>query len=103
MEEGKGYGQCTSCPPSDPRSHLPVIYDTSVTNGEKEAPSKGAGGFKGNDKCTCAHTMMPDLRTISGFALKFSGFHRTRSASLPTLTEPTYVLMSCVIALRSRC
>lgn len=44
--------------------------------------------------------MTPDLRTISGFAPKFSGFHRTRSASLPTSTEPTYLLMPCVMALR---
>ena len=44
--------------------------------------------------------MTPDLRTISGFAPKFSNSYRTRSASFPTLTAPTYLLRGrCGIAL----
>ena len=31
----------------------------------------------------------PDVTIISGFIPKFSGFQRTRSASVPTATEPT--------------
>lgn len=48
---------------------------------------------------TCAHAMTPDLRTISGLAPKFSGFHSTRSARVPTATCPTRWLTPCVIAL----
>ena len=48
---------------------------------------------------TCAHTMTPDFKTISGLAPKFSGFHRTRSASVPTATCPTRWLIPCVTAL----
>ena len=43
--------------------------------------------------------MTPDLRTSSGFVPKFSGFQRTRSASVPTATWPTRWLMPCVMAL----
>lgn len=34
----------------------------------------------------CAQAITPDLRTISGLEPKFSGFQRTRSASVPTAT-----------------
>ena len=36
-----------------------------------------------------AHAMRPPLTTSSGFTPKNAGFHSTRSASLPTSTEPT--------------
>uniref|UniRef100_A0A2P2JFJ5 Uncharacterized protein n=1 Tax=Rhizophora mucronata TaxID=61149 RepID=A0A2P2JFJ5_RHIMU len=36
-----------------------------------------------------AHAIAPPLITISGFAPKKDGFHRTRSAHFPTSTEPT--------------
>ena len=39
----------------------------------------------------CDQAMMPPLMTISGFAPKNAGFHKTRSASLPVSTEPMHV------------
>ena len=40
----------------------------------------------------------PPFRTISGFTPKKAGFHSTRSANLPTSTEPTSCAMPCAIA-----
>ena len=37
-----------------------------------------------------AHTIEPPLITNSGFTPKKPGFHSTRSASLPTSTEPIW-------------
>ncbi len=37
----------------------------------------------------CAHAMKPPLTTSSGLTPKNSGRHSTRSASLPTSTDPT--------------
>ena len=48
---------------------------------------------------TCAQAMTPDFNTISGLDPKFSGFQRTRSASVPGVTEPTRWLIPWVIAL----
>ena len=45
-----------------------------------------------------AAAMVPPLITMSGFTPKKAGFHRTRSASLPTSTEPTMWLMPCAMA-----
>ena len=39
----------------------------------------------------CAQAMKPPLMTSSGLAPKKAGFQRTRSASLPTSTEPIEV------------
>ncbi len=36
-----------------------------------------------------AHAMAPPFTTISGLTPKKAGFQSTRSASLPTSTEPT--------------
>jgi len=41
------------------------------------------------DQLACEYTITPDFSTISGFEPKFSGFHKTRSASVPTATCPT--------------
>ena len=42
--------------------------------------------------------IIPPLMMISGFAPKNTGFQRTRSANLPSSTEPTYWEIPCVIA-----
>jgi hypothetical protein len=36
-----------------------------------------------------AQAMSPPFKTISGLTPKKAGFHSTRSASLPTSTDPT--------------
>src|SRR5580700_5530938 len=46
----------------------------------------------------CDHAMKPPLITISGFAPKKAGFHKTKSASLPASTEPMQCAMPCAIA-----
>ncbi len=75
------------------------------TCGGREAGTGGAPsqtyGCRVKDRRTCAHAMTPDLSTISGLAPKFSGFHRTRSASVPTATCPTRCEIPCAIALHS--
>jgi hypothetical protein len=47
----------------------------------------------------CDHAITPDFSIIEGLEPKFSGFQRTRSASVPGATCPTRWLMPCVIAL----
>ena len=46
----------------------------------------------------CAHAMNPPFNTISGLAPKNAGFHRIRSASFPTSTDPTSPAIPWVIA-----
>ena len=41
---------------------------------------------------------MPPFSTSNGLTPKNAGFHSTRSAHLPTSTEPTSCAMPCVIA-----
>ena len=45
-----------------------------------------------------AQAMNPPLSTSSGLAPNSPGRHRTRSASLPTSTEPTRWAMPCAMA-----
>ena len=45
-----------------------------------------------------APAIKPPLITISGLTPKNAGFHRTRSASFPTSSDPTSEAMPCVIA-----
>ena len=56
---------------------------------------------RGNRRVGVAHlrpAMKPPLITISGLTPKNAGFHSTRSASLPTSTDPTSCAMPCVMA-----
>ena len=46
----------------------------------------------------CAHAMKPPLITSSGLTPKKAGLHSTRSASLPTSTDPTSCAMPCAMA-----
>ena len=46
----------------------------------------------------CAHAMKPPLITSSGREPKKAGRQSTRSASLPTSTEPISSAMPCAIA-----
>mmetsp|Transcript_9643 Transcript_9643/g.23804 ORF Transcript_9643/g.23804 Transcript_9643/m.23804 type:complete len:223 (-) Transcript_9643:2446-3114(-) len=46
----------------------------------------------------CAHAICPPLMMISGLTPKNAGFHSTRSASLPTSTEPMTCDMPCATA-----
>jgi len=46
VDEGEGYGQCTSCPLLDPHSYMPIIHNTSVTNEERKLPQKVQAGSK---------------------------------------------------------
>ena len=42
--------------------------------------------------------MNPPFRITSGFAMKWSGRQKTRSATLPGVTEPTYESMPMAVA-----
>src|SRR6266700_8074374 len=75
------------------------IWLTKATEHGPEALPKLANIGRMNTGCgvgmlafgspICAHAIIPPLMTISGLAPKKAGFHSTRSASLPTSTEPT--------------
>ena len=79
-------------------------FASPICNGEPESarvhPRRAR--TQSESRRTCAQAMTPDLMTISGFAAKFSGFHNTRSASVPTATCPMRWDMPCVMALQSR-
>src|SRR5689334_18955266 len=45
-----------------------------------------------------AHAIAPPFRTSRGRIAKYAGSHSTRSASLPTSTDPTSEEMPCAIA-----
>jgi hypothetical protein len=45
-----------------------------------------------------AAAIVPAFRTRSGLTPKKAGFHRNRSASLPTSTEPTCSATPCAMA-----
>lgn len=47
---------------------------------------------------TFAHAITPPLTTMLGLTPKYAGCHRTRSASLPTLTSPITCDMPCTMA-----
>ena len=45
-----------------------------------------------------AQAIMPPLRINSGFTPKKAGFHKTKSANLPTSTEPIMCDIPCATA-----
>ena len=45
-----------------------------------------------------AQAIMPPLRINSGFTPKKAGFHKTKSANLPTSTEPIMCDIPCAMA-----